>query len=178
MKTMRLTVVLTVLAALMSIGGIATANHDTDVSITSPAANHLFPSGTTTVNFAGQVTKAVDEPGGLYLVVTWAGGSQTSGQLAIPVPGGSGTQTWTYNNFAVQDGETYTVTVYARHSCTDDPPGPNCTTSQASLTFQVANPALTSPTTKEDCDNDGWEDYGFKNHGQCVRFVVNGKDSR
>lgn len=33
-------------------------------------------------------------------------------------------------------------------------------------------------TTKEDCKNGGWETYGFKNQGQCIRFVNTGKDSR
>lgn len=34
------------------------------------------------------------------------------------------------------------------------------------------------PETKNDCKKGGWEDYGFKNQGQCVRFVNTGKDSR
>lgn len=34
------------------------------------------------------------------------------------------------------------------------------------------------PTTKDDCKKDGWTDFGFKNQGQCVRFVETGKDSR
>ncbi len=36
----------------------------------------------------------------------------------------------------------------------------------------------TNPTTKEECKKGGWEDFGFKNQGQCVRFVETGKDSR
>jgi hypothetical protein len=35
-----------------------------------------------------------------------------------------------------------------------------------------------NPTTKDDCMNGGWEAYGFKNQGQCVRFIETGKDSR
>ena len=34
------------------------------------------------------------------------------------------------------------------------------------------------PVTKDDCKNGGWEQYGFKNQGQCVRFIETGKDSR
>lgn len=34
------------------------------------------------------------------------------------------------------------------------------------------------PQTKDDCKNGGWADYGFKNQGQCVRFIETGKDSR
>jgi hypothetical protein len=31
---------------------------------------------------------------------------------------------------------------------------------------------------KDVCKNGGWEDLGFKNQGQCIRFVNTGKDSR
>lgn len=34
------------------------------------------------------------------------------------------------------------------------------------------------PQTKDDCKKSGWEAYGFKNQGQCIRFVNTGKDSR
>ncbi|KAB1187556.1 hypothetical protein GJR98_05725 [Haloferax sp. MBLA0077] len=34
------------------------------------------------------------------------------------------------------------------------------------------------PETKDDCKKGGWEDYHFKNQGQCVRYVETGKDSR
>lgn len=35
-----------------------------------------------------------------------------------------------------------------------------------------------SPVEKGDCKKGGWEDYGFKNQGQCIRYVNTGKDSR
>jgi subtilisin-like proprotein convertase family protein len=34
------------------------------------------------------------------------------------------------------------------------------------------------PEVKDDCKKGGWVNYGFKNQGQCVRFVETGKDSR
>lgn len=34
------------------------------------------------------------------------------------------------------------------------------------------------PTTQDECKKGGWENYGFKNQGQCVRFIETGKDSR
>ena len=34
------------------------------------------------------------------------------------------------------------------------------------------------PETKDDCKDGGWEFYGFRNQGQCIRFVQTGKDSR
>lgn len=39
--------------------------------------------------------------------------------------------------------------------------------------FEPAN-----PVTKDHCKNGSWENFGFKNQGQCVRFVNTGKDSR
>ena len=35
-----------------------------------------------------------------------------------------------------------------------------------------------NPDTKDECKKDGWENYGFKNQGQCVMFIETGKDSR
>jgi hypothetical protein len=34
------------------------------------------------------------------------------------------------------------------------------------------------PETKNDCKDGGWEAYGFRNQGQCIRYVNTGKDSR
>lgn len=34
------------------------------------------------------------------------------------------------------------------------------------------------PVTKDECKNGGWEDFGFQNQGQCIRFVNTGQDSR
>ena len=35
-----------------------------------------------------------------------------------------------------------------------------------------------APTSRDDCKNGGWADYGFRNQGQCIRFVNTGEDSR
>ena len=34
------------------------------------------------------------------------------------------------------------------------------------------------PTNANECKKGGWEGYGFKNQGQCVRYIETGKDSR
>jgi hypothetical protein len=34
------------------------------------------------------------------------------------------------------------------------------------------------PTTKDDCKGGGWERFGFRNQGECIRFVNTGQDSR
>lgn len=42
------------------------------------------------------------------------------------------------------------------------------------VTFEVE----CNPETSDDCKKGGWEKYGFKNQGQCIRYVNTGKDSR
>jgi len=34
------------------------------------------------------------------------------------------------------------------------------------------------PEEKVDCTDDKWLDFGFRNQGQCIRFVETDKDSR
>ncbi len=34
------------------------------------------------------------------------------------------------------------------------------------------------PATAADCKRRGWETFGFRNQGQCIRFVKTGRDSR
>jgi hypothetical protein len=31
-----------------------------------------------------------------------------------------------------------------------------------------------APTTKNQCKKGGWRQFGFKNQGQCIRFVKHG----
>ena len=42
----------------------------------------------------------------------------------------------------------------------------------AGLTFTVL------PTTKSGCKNKGWQEFGFRNQGNCIQFVNTGKDQR
>lgn len=37
---------------------------------------------------------------------------------------------------------------------------------------------VNNPAEKSECKDGGWEDFGFENQGQCVRFVETEKDSR
>ena len=34
------------------------------------------------------------------------------------------------------------------------------------------------PETKADCKDGGWADYGFRNQGLCIAFVLTGSDTR
>jgi len=35
-----------------------------------------------------------------------------------------------------------------------------------------------SPSSKDDCKDDGWQKFGFKNQGQCVSSITSEKDRR
>lgn len=37
---------------------------------------------------------------------------------------------------------------------------------------------VADPVAKDECKKGGWMDFGFRNQGQCIRFVNTGKDSR
>lgn len=38
--------------------------------------------------------------------------------------------------------------------------------------------AVNDPESIEECKKGGWADFGFRNQGQCIRFVNTGQDSR
>jgi Tol biopolymer transport system component len=42
----------------------------------------------------------------------------------------------------------------------------------------VPPPPSANPTNVEQCKNSGWVAYGFRNQGQCMRYVETGQDSR
>lgn len=46
------------------------------------------------------------------------------------------------------------------------------------VTIYDFEPAPAVPVTSNECKKGGYEDYGFKNQGQCIRFVQTGVDSR
>ena len=37
---------------------------------------------------------------------------------------------------------------------------------------------IIDPETKADCKDGGWVDYGFRNQGLCIAFVLTGRDTR
>src|SRR5437762_4036227 len=52
----------------------------------------------------------------------------------------------------------------------------NSNTNVNSNTSGQASPM--SPSSKDDCKDDGWQKFGFKNQGQCVSSTTSGKDRR
>lgn len=51
-------------------------------------------------------------------------------------------------------------------------------TATAASTTPTPTPTADDPETKDDCKNGGWKTFGFKNQGQCNRFINTGFDSR
>ncbi len=70
----------------------------------------------------------------------------------------------------LQAGHTYTLrydfAIANRHSESDDP-----ATAEGDFHFTIS-------FTKDQCKNKGWEAFGFRNQGECVRFIETGLDSR
>jgi hypothetical protein len=52
------------------------------------------------------------------------------------------------------------------------------TTVDFALASEPAAPPVDAPRAKNDCVDESWEVYGFRNQGQCIRFVMTGQDSR
>lgn len=151
---------------------------DASLEITAPGAGAIV-SGE--VDFTGVYT---DEDGNDS--VQWAIRAGTcaasTGTVYGNVDGKTDAASW--------DGENFSVTI----DMSTDTPGSYCfvlnpkedvgdTNLRATRTFVleapvVEPPAPTDPENKNQCKKGGWEDFGFKNQGQCVRFAETGKDSR
>jgi hypothetical protein len=52
------------------------------------------------------------------------------------------------------------------------------TATQADNSGLIMSFFTSDPTEKADCTEERWIDFGFKNQGQCIRFVETEKDSR
>ncbi len=82
-----------------------------------------------------------------------------------------------------------------RDACSDS--APTCTTARAFAFSPTAEnallvsrgglvmkfqspppPAPVNPANKDECKKGGWADFGFKNQGNCIKFVETGSDSR
>jgi len=90
------------------------------------------------------------------------------------------TVTFTITYTGAESGSVYTQTgAIAPDGSVSGTSSGNCQTfTMPAGSFVVDEPEVTDPTTKAECKKGGWEDFGFKNQGQCVRFVETGKDSR
>jgi len=70
------------------------------------------------------------------------------------------------------------ITVTPAGTTTPEPePEPEPTEPDPPVTEPTV-PVIMNPTMRSDCMSRGWHDFGFKNQGQCMRFLETGKDSR
>lgn len=101
------------------------------------------------------------------------------------------------SNLIVEVINTSSSSLFQPRDACDDSVGSLCTTARAfafSATAENATlvqtgglvmkfvspepPAPNDPVTSDDCKKGAWADFGFRNQGQCVRFVETGIDSR
>jgi hypothetical protein len=80
------------------------------------------------------------------------------GGVTVPCPGSAGLNQGSFNSGIISNADAFYVSV-----------GGNRTT----FDFEVQQPM---PTSKDQCKNGGWQNYGttFKNQGDCVSFVATG----
>ncbi len=107
----------------------------------------------------------------LYNDILAAAGPGFEGELEITSLGSQ-----TYNLVSCSDGSDVTVLSGSN--------GPGCaggsTQGTATVNFYRVDLVLwrVNPQSVRDCKKGGWRTYGFRNQGQCIRFVNTGKDSR
>jgi hypothetical protein len=104
------------------------------------------------VDTAGNLTASVAAPGGGFFVV-----SDRIGDYSTTVLDPSDGKTfWSANEYIGDDGNS---DIWRTHI----------------TSFTAPVPASPVPATKDDCKKDDWKSFGFKNQGQCIKFVNTGK---
>ena len=190
------TCLICLLFAIGLFAGVALANHNPAV-----VDDVIGACGETTIS------ATVTDPNGghlvsnMYLVVSADGNTQST---IIPIDGSS--VSLTAGPFYTQSVETKTVQwrVFGGGERSYDDPlwngfgGPtfgtdigNYAASVGGFSWVIAGPDDPNPfttwhdihvdscaITQDLCKNGGWESFGFKNQGQCIRFANTGKDSR
>ncbi|HVM15715.1 MAG TPA: carboxypeptidase regulatory-like domain-containing protein [Egibacteraceae bacterium] len=160
-----------------------------DANVNPPCDNNVWLG-----NIYGTFNHPCVTAGGLQVPAIT--GQVTDAGTGAPIPNatvtlvGPGTETSTVTtadgNYAfggLEPGQ-YTVTVqadgYEPASQTATAAENEVTTVDVALVAEVEEPPPppANPTTRDDCKNGGWQDYGFRNQGQCLQFVNTGKDSR
>ena len=129
--------------------------------VQAPAITGRVTDAETGAPIAGATVTAVDSDGGETTTTTDDDGTFTLQGLT---PG-------EFTLIADADG-------YEPASTTVTVEDAQVTTVDLALEPEVVDPEPTDPTTKNDCKKGGWRDYGFRNQGQCIRYVNTGKDSR
>ncbi len=150
------------------------------VSVGAQTTTYDFESVTAPVAVANEYS--VDEDTLLSVVAPGVLGNDTDAELdsltAVVVSGVSngvlvlnsdGSFTYTPNaNYNGGDSFTYKANDGSQDS--------NVVT--VSITVNPIDEPVLNPTNKDQCMNDGWQNYGFKNQGLCIQYVNTAKDSR
>lgn len=102
----------------------------------------------------------------------------TAVTVAGNVDGFNNPYAWDGHNFdAAVDTSSYTPGMHC-FIFNPEEEGPNQPDVRETREFFVGEPLSDNSEDKNSCKKGGWEDYGFKNQGQCIKFVNTGKDSR
>lgn len=143
-----------------------------DVAITDPADGETV-SGM--VDIFGTVTD--DNPDHYWLVIQDDEGDTVAGPGTVNEDESfTNEELFTWNTTLVPDG-TYTIRLEARDEGGNKDAG-SVDAIDVTVMNTVVEPEPTDPVTKDECKDGGWEDFGFRNQGQCIRFVNTGMDSR
>jgi hypothetical protein len=141
-----------------------------DVNATNTGANPTDATGTATITFASFPSVGVAGPvtclsvSGNTAVVTFAG----TGFGGIP----SGDYTARLVDNAGFGPDTFTFISGVNNCGAVSAADQNVTTGDIVVHDEpVVEPPPATPTTKEQCKNQGYKTFGFDNQGQCVSFV-------
>ena len=127
------------------------------------------------IPLGGSISIAADDFAAVLVngVLVGTIGSRTNATLA----GAASSSLTTFDIGAFLLPGTNLITVQGGNGNFGCGPGPySC--NPAGVVFGGTLSFQSSPLTKDDCKDGGWEVYGFRNQGQCVRFIQTGEDSR
>ena len=115
-------------------------------------------------DFCIPFTTEYDQPAGSNLIVEVINTSLTSGNVPRDACSGDAADCTTARAYAFSSDATDAFSV-----------------ERGGLVMKLVSPeppAPVNPVIKSDCMKGGWSDFGFRNQGQCIRFIETGTDSR
>lgn len=149
-------------------------------NLASPQEDHEFHVGSTTTLYLNNtfgIAVLTKDDGGTFRVVSIDLAELLPGAPIAVVPftgtrADGSTVTVTFTTDGIAGLETFAFSGF--ESLT------SLSWAQDPLFHQFDNITLSpgDPSGKDECMKGGWVDFGFRNQGQCIRFVNTGKDSR
>ncbi len=140
---------------------------DFAVAITGPSTVHLAPTTSAVYSYTVTNTGDFTETFDIEVVATQGWADFTGVHLAIIQLNPSVSATFDIPiaiPLGTLAGEVDLLIVTARSL-----------TSPAIMDTAETTTIISVPATKEQCKDDGWQNFGFKNQGQCIRFFNTGK---